>query len=187
MPAVQGFDTGGSGLNLSSGRDAQGALRPFIPSRPSPRRPFASWTAAGSAAPGSRVPRNARIERERRRRVERGRDVERHAEAEALDDQSAPASVALAAQPTFHAMLLKLVARARRPCGSTSMVNACSSGVDACMNVARSQNAPTADRQAALAAERDQERQRQQLEPTAERSCAEPARHRRRRTAPRTR
>src|ERR1051326_3312792 len=55
-----------------------------------------------------------------------------------------PAMVALTAQPRFHSMLLRLVERARSSCGSTSMTNACKSGVDACMNVARSQNAPTA-------------------------------------------
>jgi hypothetical protein len=82
---------------------------------------------------------------------------------------TAPASVAPVAQPTFHAMLLKLVARARRPCGSTSMVNAWSKRCGR-LHERGAPECADRDQQPALAAERDQERQRQQLEPTAERS-----------------
>src|SRR5207253_2931746 len=57
-----------------------------------------------------------------------------------------PLNVALAAQPEFHTRLLKLVDRARRSGGNSSITYDWSSGVEACMSVARMQNAANATR-----------------------------------------
>src|SRR5437867_11182324 len=55
-----------------------------------------------------------------------------------------PARVALAAQPMFQTMLLRLLERARSAGVKASITNAWSSGVEACIRVALIQNAPTA-------------------------------------------